>query len=783
MTKTDKPGKKKIAVLGGGMGALSTVFELTDYPGWQDHYDITVYQMGWRLGGKCATGRGDNDRIEEHGIHIFLGFYNNAIRMVRLAYDEWAKTGKLSPDFPFQSWETIFHLQNSIMLPEFIADQRRWENWVLVFPENNLVPGIGAAPSKQVNIKKMLLLMMELILGSPYLQKKRGCLSGWVHQVWRKIFPREKMDVLPGKQPDDTHYQARRGAHPHWWSTLEQDVLDKTKHIEASIEHKYLHHAKTLIAQLPESEDEAARLTKITPDEPHLHTRIAKLFEEFVIKTEKKIYRHISNNPDTRRFWILAQLGMINLKGLENDCYDPQTGTYDFNRINHLDYRDWLKKWGATEEVIYSAPVKDLYALVFAYPSGDTSLPGQLEAGTAILGAMLIILGYKGAVLHRFHGGTADVIVTPLYQVLMARGVKVKFFHKVQEIKYSAGEEIEEILMDEQVRLTDEHEDFKPNRVIHGMHCWPSHPFWRWQELADQIHPDDLDQLKAKDIDLESNWNGWKPAKTHRLIKGIDFDQIVLGISKEGLRDICGEIISKKPAWSTMMEKVKTVQTQALQIWLDKNLAELGMDLPSLGMLANDSPVLDTYVDPINSYADMSELLRWESWPAWNQPKSLAYFCGPLYEDNFLPLNSFTAFPEEQLSRVRQMSFQWLNDNTGFLWPIGVQKTNPSGLDYNLLSDPLNEANTDGRTKLERQFYKANIDPSERYVLSVPGSGRHRLKTDGSGFRNLFLAGDWIETGYNMGCVECAVISGLLAAQAVRRTYGFTEHKPIIKDL
>ena len=38
--------KRKIAVLGGGVGAMSTVFELTSVPGWEERFEITVYQNG-----------------------------------------------------------------------------------------------------------------------------------------------------------------------------------------------------------------------------------------------------------------------------------------------------------------------------------------------------------------------------------------------------------------------------------------------------------------------------------------------------------------------------------------------------------------------------------------------------------------------------------------------------------------------------------------------------------------------------------------------------------------
>ena len=72
---------QKIAVLGGGIGALATAAELTNDPDWQKNYDITIYQMGWRLGGKGASGRNRDisDRIQEHGIHLWMGFYEKRL--------------------------------------------------------------------------------------------------------------------------------------------------------------------------------------------------------------------------------------------------------------------------------------------------------------------------------------------------------------------------------------------------------------------------------------------------------------------------------------------------------------------------------------------------------------------------------------------------------------------------------------------------------------------------------------------------------------------------------
>ena len=76
------------------MGALdrwSPAYELSKTPALQQQYDVTVYQLGWRLGGKGASGRhtepGGYDRIEEHGLHIWLGNYQNAFLLMQDCYD------------------------------------------------------------------------------------------------------------------------------------------------------------------------------------------------------------------------------------------------------------------------------------------------------------------------------------------------------------------------------------------------------------------------------------------------------------------------------------------------------------------------------------------------------------------------------------------------------------------------------------------------------------------------------------------------------------------------
>ena len=114
MKRETKKKKPKIAILGGGISALAAAYELAK----QDRYNITVYQMGWRLGGQGASGRNQkkHDRIEEHGLHIWFGFYENAFHLMEQCYNE---LGRL-PSQPLSMLRTAFTGEDTFIFWEKI---------------------------------------------------------------------------------------------------------------------------------------------------------------------------------------------------------------------------------------------------------------------------------------------------------------------------------------------------------------------------------------------------------------------------------------------------------------------------------------------------------------------------------------------------------------------------------------------------------------------------------------------------------------------------------------
>src|SRR5262245_47319070 len=132
--------REKVAILGGGIGALTAAYELAK----QDRYDITVYQKGWRLGGQGASGRNhdEHERIEEHGLHVWFGFYENAFNLMHQCYDDMARR----PSEPLSTVRSAFTGIDEFVFLEPIKGQLR--PWVIPFSSTTGFPGVPPDPEE-----------------------------------------------------------------------------------------------------------------------------------------------------------------------------------------------------------------------------------------------------------------------------------------------------------------------------------------------------------------------------------------------------------------------------------------------------------------------------------------------------------------------------------------------------------------------------------------------------------------------------------------------------------
>jgi len=154
----------------------------------------------------------------------------------------------------------------------------------------------------------------------------------------------------------------------------------------------------------------------------------------------------------------------------------------------------------------------------------------------------------------------------------------------------------------------------------------------------------------------------------------------------------------------------------------------------------------------------MRHLIARETWP--RAPRALAYFC------NVLPDPATPGeYPAAQRERVRRNAVRFLNEQLVHLWPRACGA--PGTFRWDALVDPGGTDSARGEARFGSQFWTANVNPSDRYVLSLPGSSAYRISPLDRSYDNLTIAGDWTDCGFNAGCVEAAVMSGRLAAHAV----------------
>jgi uncharacterized protein with NAD-binding domain and iron-sulfur cluster len=713
--------KKKIAILGGGAGAMTAAFWLTKQPGWQEQYEVTVYQMGWRLGGKGASGRDPQmyNRILEHGLHIWMGCYVNAFAMMQQCYRELHRP----PESPLADWDKAFQPHSLVTLIERENDQTLF--WDIDFPTNPEVPGQGG---EFLTLWDFVRMTLKWMVGRHDSSAHATAASARVHQsgLRRLVVWAEK-----------TYARTLNGI-----ETAAETVITGVETIlgrqDAAPVHTSLHKAHQLAHALD------ADPAKHTAEQHHT---IRELLEHFIEGFHHAIQHELPTHTELRRLWILLDLAAAAVRGMLADGVlykglDP---------LDKWDFREWLSLHGASEASVWSAPLEGLYDMVFGYKDGDPLQPSY-GAGVGLRTIMRTVWTYKGAFCWKMQAGMGDAVFAPLYEALKQRGVKFKFFHRVENLGVSSdGSRIETINIAIQANLADDtrrrYGEYQPLVTIDGLPCWPSVP------LYDQLVEGEL--LKRANIDLESAWANWRDPDHATLRVGKDFDEVVLGIALGALPFITTELSAANSRWRDMLTHVKTVQTQAFQIWLDRDAAELGWVSPQRAIWGNF----------VQSGADMSQVLAVENWPPALHVRNVSYFCSALREaEHIPPPYSDPQFPQQQAEIVKRHSLALLKYDMQPLWPQATDPTNPSGLDWNRLVDPLARQ---GEQRFDSQFWRANIDPSERYVLSVKNSCPYRLKSNDSGFANLYLAGDWTRNGYNAGCVEAAVISGMHASAAI----------------
>lgn len=670
-------------------------------------YDVTVYQLGWRLGGKCASGRNlDSEkggRIEEHGLHLMLGFYENTFRLIRDTMAEW----NLPDGHPWSAPQNTDRWSRAFTPAWFapLVEPRKdgsWDVWSLGFPRLPGTPGDGSPPRDD---------LVDFLSSL---------------DAWRKrLMGMMAHGGPPKKQLRD------------WLANAAQDADARKRYAK-----RRRHRRPRPISML----SIACGVTRLAA---------LGLKRRGLLGWRRKFRKLEQQSGDAQILYTFLDLGAALFCGLLWNAFAIYWKTLDV--LDKYELRDFLRRYGAQDSSLESPLIDALYDAAFASRGGTGKRADEnLAAGVAIRSFIGITLAYKGAPWWKMNAGMGDTLFVPAYEVLKQRGVKFRFFHRVRDLELDGGA-VRSVRMGLQTYTRDprsgsrlppgEYDPLVPFKVTGNdgkelpvpLMTWPSAPKSDWLDAATQLSGIDPAELENPDSSMAD-------VEQVVLSKGTDFDRIVLAVPIAVIPSICKQLLQVNPKVKRMVEKVETVRTACYQVWLTKDLLEMGWD--------KGSAVLGNFVDPMNTWSDMTHLLPVEGTQKGVQPRNISYFCGAMPED--IPAIRAKAYvAAEAAGLMNAMAKNFL----------------PGALDHAT-------SGFDARLRIS-DYVRANISTTDRYTLSLAGTTQYRLRVDETGLSNMYFAGDWTRNNFNIGAAEPTVMSAMQASNAIS---GYPPMESIVRN-
>ena len=698
----------KVAVFGGGPAACTAALYLARQ---RDRYEVSLYTTGFRLGGKCQSWRNPDKawRIEEHGLHAFLGFYHNAFTAVHDAYLSAFPDNGLGEAL----YRQAFHAEpyNGVMV-------HRNNVWTYC-----ATPGLKSSTKSPATTTLRPGHALQLALEGA-LARALDHIDAIGHE--HRLLGLALAPARQALQRTTTHVRSDAGGATTRKATTSSDLLgDVTADIVAGIR------------------DTIAAIVRIDPK----------------ISTQAWF---IWTGIDTLLTIVVGLLRQPVRNLSELDAWDFR----DWLRHNGL-HEQATEHWAVIDQVY-----ETLFAHQPApadrppcAPVDENVFAARLACGDAARWFLLEAFGDNGNPSFRFRYSCAQTIMTPLYKALVELGAKIHFFHTVTGLELSgsgADRRLSAVRLQRQAEVRAGSAAYQPLLTQTLPNNPPELPDWPMDPHYDQLV--DGDWYRANKIDF---FDAWQTTNTHAtnitLREGADFDLAVLGVPLGALPLIDSPLTDGKDPgsdpvlrqWKTMIDGIAVTQTMSFQLWFN---------VPSSSLLAEPRGLLTTYAQPEPSYGDFTPLLAYEEWPD-PKPQYVAYFTGASYSGKPpLPPQCGADYPARMQSAWNTQVRDWLRDNYAAFYD--GQGTPHSFAGFLALLSVTGAPKTPAQ-RLEWQHLIADVQPSNLYILSQPGATALRLGQAESGVKGLLLTGDWTRTDMNCGCVEAATSSGMLAARAI----------------
>lgn len=383
----------RVAILGAGMGGLTAAFGLVREnergdPRGDPLYEIHVYEQSAVPGGKGASTRNPEHgyRIEEHGLHILMGFYENALGVLGACYDDLRETPytKDGVEYPVLEKAEVFTGWNEVTFSEPPLD----------VIGNEATEAGSARPDR---------------FGWAYttftLPKWRG----------RSFFDRRG---VPDVDLDGGRIPLGRA--------LGLGLAALFRHLRSFVVEAGPGMAARLVAILAAGAVDIVWRRIGLPGTPFGEARDRNDIEA------SAFWRAVWRSDRLRYLWYAIYMLGANLIGLVWDCLLLRR---DYEALDHWDYRDWLKRYTPSflpDRFSWeSPPVIALYDLAF-------SRERTFAAGSVLDGAIRTLAGYPEHLAYKMNAGMGDVVFMPLYLYLERKGVHFHFGASIHHLETDA---------------------------------------------------------------------------------------------------------------------------------------------------------------------------------------------------------------------------------------------------------------------------------------------------------------------------------------------------------
>jgi len=565
-----RPGptvKRRVVIVGGGIAGLTAAYELTRTPEARATWAVEVVEMGHRFGGRLASAHRSDawERNEEHGLHVWFGFYDNTFRLAEAVWRDHPRPQGSPWSSVWDALEPIYSSDHGLRAGDGRIIRRLFHSRNCDRPgerEGRTVAGdlTGLVDAVRALPASLLCTFGALELPNP--------------------------PSLPMRLPGSLFPQPRHRALIRALDTVVGPVIDR-----------------------------ALRLMPTAG--PARRVRLGAIAERAVRTVHAPLVatlrRTVTREGGPLDVVHAIDLGLAILRGVCSPAHGILVDG-DLDRVSDYELRDWLREHGAHEDTLTEgATLEALYDIPFAFRDGDRSQP-VMEAGTALRYTLQILYGYKHAVAYRLTAGAGEALVAPLYALLRERGVRFRPFLRLESVEVNPSDRsLAKLRFVRQARPSGDYDPLVQRRGgLLGLAHDPD-----WSQLRDGA------SLAERGVDFYSRFADRGEAGECVLEKDRDFDDVILALplgslkpDGDGHSPVAGWL-EAEPRARACLKRLHLVPTVAAQVWLRERPEEIG--------LAGRSVV--TWAAPYSVVCDMTRVIAHEGWPPPG-PGSCAYMCG-----------------------------------------------------------------------------------------------------------------------------------------------------------